>query len=347
MAWGDKKAGFLYDTKKKTAHLSVVLKGTFRRKKKTLKGVTRVEAEKAYARFREEWVGAEAFARTLRGYWVGEFQKRKLKVGEKTWAGYVWAAEKKILPVLGDRRLTDINDGVVEDFALELEQHGGRDGRSVSGSTVNRCLDLIRAILKDAYIHRVLSEMQVRKFPRRDENTPHNEMTEDEIERFYAALESWPRERPYFIIATETGIRCGDLARLAWEMVRLREGVITFVSEKTKVETIVGITPRCRKALLELKGRSVVGTLVFVTAEGIPLPDITIRRVFEKVKVAANIGKKLRRHDLRHTTGMMLASRGVSRQHMKTWMGHKTGAMTDRYCRPSATSIADVASKMK
>lgn len=348
MAWGDKKAGFRYDAKKKTAWFNVVMKGTFRRKKKTLTGVTRIEAEKEFKRFREEWVGAEGFARTLRGYWLGEFQKRQLTVGEKTWMGYVWAAEKKILPSLGDRRLADIDDAVVADFAVDLEQHGGKDGRPVSASTVNRCLDLIRAILKDAYKRRVLSEMPVRAFPRREENEPHNELTEDEIERFYAALEKFPRERPYFIIATETGIRAGDLVdRLTWEMVRFADGVITFTSEKTKVETIVGITPRCRTALLELKGRPVVGTLVFVTGDGRPLPDITIRRVFEKVKVAASLPRKLRRHDLRHTTGTMLASRGVPFQILKTWMGHKTGAMTDRYCRPSSASIAEIARTMK
>jgi integrase len=347
MAWGDKKAGFHYDAKRKTAHFNVVMRGTFHRKKKTLKGVTRVEAETAYRRFREEWVGAEGFARTLRGYWLGEFQKRKSTVGEKTWEGYVWAAEKKILPALGDTRLADVNDAVVTDFAVELEQHGGKGGRPVSASTVNRCLDLIRAILKDAYTRRVLSEMPVRAFPRREENEPHNELNEDEVERFYAALEQFPREKPYFIIATETGIRCGDLARLTWDAVRLSEGVITFTSEKTKVETIVGITPRCRKALLELKGRPVVGKWVFVTAKGQPLPDVTIRRVFERVKVAAEIGHHLRRHDLRHTCGQTLASRGVSRQHMQRWLGHKTGAMTDRYCRPSSASIAEVARTMK
>lgn len=347
MAWGDKRAGFRYDAKRKTAHFNIVMKGTFRRKKKTLTGVTRVEAEKAFKRFREEWVGAEGFARTLRGYWVGEFQKRKCKVNEKTWAGYVWAAEKKILPALGDRRLADLDDAVVEDFATELEQHGGKGGGPVSGCTTNRCLDVLRAILHDAYERHVVSEMPVRKFKRRKENVPRNELTEGEIERFYAALEKFPRERPYFIVATETGIRSGDLSRLTWEMVRFADGVITFTSEKTEVVTIVGITPRCRKALLELKGRPVVGTLVFVKEDGEPLPDITIRRVFERVKVAASIGHKLRRHDLRHTCGQTLASRGVSRQHMKAWLGHKTGAMTDRYCRPSSASIAEIARTMK
>lgn len=347
MAWGDRKAGFRYDAKGKVARFSVVLRGTFHRKKKTLKGVTRAEAEAAYARFREEWVGAEGFARTLRGYWAGEFQKRKLVVAEKTWEGYVWAAEKKLLPALGDRRLADIDDAVVEDFALELERRGGESGRSVSGSTVNRCLDLLRAILKDAYKRRVLAEMPVRAFPRREEHLPHNEMTEEEIGRFYAALERWPRERPYFIVATESGIRSGDLARLTWEMVRLREGVITFTSKKTNVETIVGITPRCRQALLELKGRPVVGTLVFVAEDGRPLPDVTIRRVFERAKLAAGISHPLRRHDLRHTCGMSLASKGVSRAHMKAWLGHQTSAMSDRYCRPSLESIAEIAQRMK
>ena len=204
MAWGDKKAGIDYDAKRKTAHFNVVMRGTFHRKKKTLKAITRSRPRPRTGDSAKSGsaTGLRPHAARLLG---SEFQKRKSTVGEKTWEGYVWAAEKKILPALGDTRLANVTDAVVTDFAVQLEQHGGKGGRPVSASTVNRCLDLIRAILKDAYTRRVLSEMPVREFPRREENEPHNELTEHEVERFYAALEQFPRERPYVIIANADG----------------------------------------------------------------------------------------------------------------------------------------------
>jgi integrase len=78
----------------------------------------------------------------------------------------------------------------------------------------------------------------------------------DEAVRLWFAR--YQRSKHLFLVALETGIRSGDLRRLALKHVDLAEGWIRLVQQKTGREVVIPISRECRLALEHsFAGRSV------------------------------------------------------------------------------------------
>ena len=95
----------------------------------------------------------------------------------------------------------------------------------------------------------------------------------------------------------------------------------------------------CRAALLECRGRTVVGELVFLSPEGAPLSLSSVLRSFAIAKEMAEISRRLRIKDLRHTFASRVGSRGVPIQVISKALGHTSTRMTERYAKPSDESM--------
>jgi len=163
---------------------------------------------------------------------------------------------------------------------------------------------------------------------------------EGEALGFY--FQRFKETRPVFVIALETGLRRGDLLGLKWSSVDLSAGWIRVSVRKTSREALIPISRACREALLTSRGRRALNDLVFVTDEGKPLPWTTVRRYFEMAKKIAGVTRRFRFHDLRHTFGSTLASRGVSLQVIAKALGHASVRMSERYARPSQESLQEI-----
>jgi integrase len=145
--------------------------------------------------------------------------------------------------------------------------------------------------------------------------------------------------KPLFVIALETGLRRGDLLGLKWSSADLTEGWIRVSVRKTSREALIPISTACREALLAYRQRRAMNDLVFVNGEGKSFPWTTVQRYFEIAKRIAGITRRFRFHDLRHTFGSTLASRGVSLQVIAKALGHASVRMSERYARPSEESL--------
>jgi integrase len=145
--------------------------------------------------------------------------------------------------------------------------------------------------------------------------------------------------KPLFVVALETGLSQSDLLALAWPSVNLREGWIRVARRKTKRQAIIPISDACREALSECRRKPLVGREVFLTIEGRPYSVATINRYFKKTKKIAGIERRFRFHDLRHSFGSFLASKGISIQLIQQALGHSTVALTERYARPSVEAL--------
>jgi integrase len=140
-------------------------------------------------------------------------------------------------------------------------------------------------------------------------------------------------------VALETGLTQGDLLALRWSSVNLKEGWIRVSRSKTKVEAVIPISDLCREALSECLRRPVVGEKVFLTEIGQPFSVTAVNRYFAKAKTLAEITRRLRFHDLRHSFASLLASKGVSIQVIAKALGHSSPRMAERYARPSEESL--------
>jgi integrase len=72
-----------------------------------------------------------------------------------------------------------------------------------------------------------------------------------------------------------------------------------------------------------------------------------LRRHFAKAKQLAGLHRRFRFHDLRHTSGSKMASAGVPLQIIAKVLGHSSVAMSERYARPDAASMQQVAAAME
>jgi integrase len=348
MAWGDKKAGFHYDAKKKTAWFNVVVPVTFKRRKRTMKGVSRVKAEEAFSKFRAGIIGhADGETHdgmTLAAYWKGPFAEKAVCVQPKTWAFYTFVVERFFLRdiggvTFGNFALRDITDLPIQTFAARLEKVA-----EVSPATVNHALTMLVIIMRHAKKNRVIREMPFEEIKRHKLELLHQELNDEERLALYDHAD--PFYRPLFVIAVETGLRISDLLALTWEDVSKPDGIIRIQMLKTKKKTCIPITRQCGAALKELKGRNVIGIRVFVGVKTDRIPYLSVRRAFERAKRRAKITRPCRIHDLRHTTGRRLCDNGATTKEVADWLGHARTQTTERYMSVSESRLVALAKGM-
>jgi len=84
------------------------------------------------------------------------------------------------------------------------------------------------------------------------------------------------------------------------------------------------------------------GELVFCGQLGRTLDASALRRRYRKAKAPAGLAP-LRWHDLRHSSGSLLAAAGVDLVKIKSAMGHSNIATTERYlhARPASEQAAE------
>jgi integrase len=148
--------------------------------------------------------------------------------------------------------------------------------------------------------------------------------------------------KPLFVVALETGLRKGDLLKLAWSSVDFGEGWIRLVMEKTAFEATIPISSECQRALEVCRARPVVSSFVFVDEEGHRLSETRLRRTYAIAKTLAGITRRCRFHDLRHTFASRLVSRGVNLRVVATALGHTTTEQTERYAKPSEAAMREI-----
>lgn len=150
-----------------------------------------------------------------------------------------------------------------------------------------------------------------------------------------AAFERFRELRAFFVVAVETGLRKSDLRNLRWDQVDLVDGFVRVLMQKTTLEAEIPISRACREALHSAEARSGRDDYVFRDASGRRYSFTRIRRTFILAKALADISRRFRPHDLRHTFGCRLASKSVGLQIIAKALGHTTTRMAERYARPS------------
>lgn len=100
------------------------------------------------------------------------------------------------------------------------------------------------------------------------------------------------------------------------------------------------LSDRCREAIKSAIATSVSHSeYVFCTSDGQPFSESTLNRYFALAKKLANITRRCRLNDLRHTFGSNLASEGISLIEIRDALGHASSRTTERYAKPDARSL--------
>lgn len=153
-------------------------------------------------------------------------------------------------------------------------------------------------------------------------------------------------------VAAYAGLRIGVLLALRWGDVDFAGSALTVsraisagVLSSTKSGKVrrVPLADQAAAALERTSRRehfTSAADLVFCNALGRSLDDSALRRRYRRVQRAIG-ARALRFHDLRHTFGSLLASRGVDVVSIQAAMGHSAITTTSRYlhARPASEQV--------
>ncbi|MFF6801844.1 tyrosine-type recombinase/integrase [Streptomyces sp. NPDC012616] len=212
-------------------------------------------------------------------------------------------------------------------------------------------LAYIHSVLKSALEHAVREEEIPRNVARNVRTgTPRHRrfepLTADEARRLLTTAQGhWLHA--LFELALHTGLRKGELLGLRWEdldfdrgtaairrtLQRIAAGGLTTLPTKTRAsERRIALPTQCLKSLKlhreqQQREREAAGTTwqhsghVFTTAQGTPIDPTNLTRTFTTLLRKAGL-RRIRFHDLRHSTATLLLEQGVELVVIKELLGH-------------------------
>jgi integrase len=318
---------------------------------------------------------------TVANYLAEWLEAHATTVKPKTLAGYRHDIEHYVVPRIGRMRLQALRPAVISRLYRDLADHGGRDGRTLSATTVSHIHRTLRKALADAVdVEQLLAVNPAArsKRPRSTASEPVQVWTADQLGTFLAAARSH-RLFAFYRLAAYTGARRGELLYLRWSAVDLDPAEVTFGGSTAVVrgQRVEGTTKGGRSRTISLDRETVAvlrehrrqqteerlaagsgwndnGGLLFTSRWGEPLYPDTVTALMTKLinqhnKSATPLAKPLphaRLHDLRHLHATTLLLAGVPVHVVAARLGHADPAVTLRVyshvLREHAVSVGDI-----
>ena len=138
-----------------------------------------------------------------------------------------------------------------------------------------------------------------------------------------------------------TGMRCGEVLGLTWDMVDLRHRVFRLPDSKVG-QRDVPFGPAVYDLLMDdLMPRKVRGKpWVCVSKFGTPVSKNGVGNAWRRIRVIADLGN-MRLHDLRHSAASDALMAGVPLAVVGKILGHRNPSTTARYAHISDTVVRD------
>ncbi|HDZ4927642.1 TPA: site-specific integrase [Legionella pneumophila] len=238
-------------------------------------------------------------------------------------------------PYLRNKSLAEISDDLIEMIAQEKERTG------VKPSSVNRVLELIRAILNRAHKEwkwlNSVPNVRMRRF----ENKRIRWLTKQEAKRLLEELPPHLKDMAWFTLAT--GLRQSNVTQLQWSEVNLGKGhaLIHPDQSKTKRAIPVPLNSTAIEILERQKGKH--RNFVF-TYNGNPVSRCNNHAWLKALKRARI--KDFRWHDLRHTWASWHVQNGTSLHELQQLGGWSEYDTVLRYAHLSSDHLQQAAERL-
>jgi integrase len=241
--------------------------------------------------------------------------------------------------------LVEIDEDVIDQLIEE------RKGQGVSNATVNRCIALVRAILRRAerkwrWIDRAPA-VSLLPEPRRRVRW----LTREEADRLIAELPEHLADMARFTLST--GLREANVAQLEWSQVDLDRRVAWIHSDQAKAKKAIGV-PLNNDAMLVLRhwqGRHPIRVFAWAKPrKGRPREWTPIKQAdhatWTKALKRAGI-ENFRWHDLRHTWASWHVQSGTPLHVLQELGGWATIGMVQRYAHLAPQHLAEHAARIE
>ena len=248
---------------------------------------------------------------------------------------YILQFEPVYLKHFGGRKLSTITRSDLFEFRDKIKATPKQRGKkAVTDSTVNRTLAGLRRLFHFAVSKEYLEESPFPKDPKsglflseKGNRGKRKYFTEDEVKKIIEACPDWLR--PIVITAYLTGMRAGEILKLKWKDVNLKEGEILLEETKAGEPQVVKMQDELIDLFKSLPKRS---EFIFSQDNGEPLKDWHYYKPFKEA--LNSIGKNEKGwnfHTLRHTTGTQLYLKGVPAIAIKDQLRHSDIRVTTDY----------------
>jgi integrase/recombinase XerC len=144
------------------------------------------------------------------------------------------------------------------------------------------------------------------------------------------------RDRAALELLYSAGLRNAELCGLTFDRLDLDQGLCRVFGKGAK-ERLAIVGSHARRALeaylphRKLQAKAGAGDFVFLNHLGTPLTDRSLRRVFERHLVKADLPEGVSPHTLRHTFATHLLEHGANLKEVQELLGHKHLSSTQIY----------------
>lgn len=246
--------------------------------------------------------------------------------------------------------LTEVTREVVTAYQLALQQRSPRNDAPYAVSTQIGILAGLRLffayLVKAGYLLADPSSHLV--YPRAPQRLPRPLG----VEAMRRLLRSLPatllgrRDRAILELLYGTGIRGGEIVRLAVQDVDLEAATLMIREGKGRKDRVVPLGRAAKEALLDyldcVRPKLVRGgtASLLLARHGGPLSSRGMRR--RLAELGARMGIKLHPHLLRHTCATHLLKGRADIRQIQRLLGHKSLATTERYTRVEVSDLREV-----
>ncbi len=252
---------------------------------------------------------------------------------------------RHIVPLLGNRQITNVSTADVEKFMRDVAD--GKTARTaktkprgkavVQGGkgTAARTVGLLGAIFTFAVKRQFLSENPARGIKRYPDNRNETYLTLDDIRKLGSVLTELESEgeNPTGVACLRllalTGARKGEIVRLRWDEVDFGTGCLRLRDSKTgaKIIPLGEVASELIANQPKLAGSIWVFPSLKTNGE---TPFMGIEKIWKKVRLKLEM-PKIRIHDLRHSFASVGVAGGASLPIIGAILGHREVCTTQRY----------------
>lgn len=332
------------------------------RRKKTVEAKNKTEAKKMLDIFEAELKKSEGIlfgkyrnttVNALYDLWKTKYAT--IALAPRTADEYEKIIENRVLPVFGTFKVKDIHEVDVVHFFTDLQEDGKRlDGKEgkLSSSTIHNIFKAFTSLLSAAKEWKIIESnpLNAVKLPTL-EHKKGTAYSEEELADLMALLErdATADNQLIVLIALTTGCRAGEVAALEAKHLNKESNTITVAqsmsqkdgklflkSTKTKRVREVAVPEELMKRLQKQKLRKMSHLLtlgkdrqwpenqfLFSDEFGKPLRPDSIGQFWSRF-MGRNKIRRIRFHDLRHTSATHLINRGVHAKVIQERLGHST-----------------------
>jgi integrase len=247
----------------------------------------------------------------------------------------------RLLLVFGDKMISTITPGMIEEYRAKRRIEPGRQGTPVKIATINRDLALLKHLfsyaIRDGWLER--NPVSLVKFDK-ENNARDRVLSPEEFERLQH--ESSPHLQAINLMAYQTGMRRGEILNLTWDRVDLKGALIKLKAEDTKTDEarFVPLTVDLTALLKELyKVRYLHEPHVFlVNGKSVSSIKTAFNAACRRAKIEG-----FRFHDFRHTAVTNMRRAGIDHLTIMRITGHKTLEVFKRYNSFLESDLKDAA----